>query len=265
MYAVIGFPILMVMSVPTLGRPPDPNETTMSTITEHTAGRSCDANATGLPAHVRVERADAAHSMNSRYKRAIPEGASICSQERNETHTTTVYCARLNCIQDAAWENGWRCCCVQDLVAKERQECEEYKELDKGLNCGPDGYMLGYGHKYCNRFYDKYTDFDRLGQATVSCTAKCLLDKLRPAVAAEQQRSREDSCGRLKVHAYDSHVGCYVDCGFCLTFVTNPMEYFGVIDRADLNVSTVSEIGGKCAGGYIELARRLLSREIHQS
>ncbi|KAH7714149.1 hypothetical protein AAVH_18487 [Aphelenchoides avenae] len=160
-----------------------------------------------------------------------------------------------------------------ELVAKERQQCEEYKELDKGLNCGPDGYMLGYGHKYCNRFYDKYMDFDRLGQATVSCTAKCLLDKLRPAVTVARRHKQDgDServikgrCDILKEHAYDSHVDCYMDCGFCLTFVTNPMEYFGIIDRADLNVSTVATIGGKCAAGYLELAKKLLSREIGPS
>lgn len=34
------------------------------------------------------------------------------------------------------------------------EACNSYIEFENKFNCGPDGYLLGFGLSYCTRFFD---------------------------------------------------------------------------------------------------------------
>lgn len=64
------------------------------------------------------------------------------------------------------------------LEARNKQQCDKYLEFEQQLSCGPSGYPIGYGFRYCHRFYDHYDEFTSNGQQYIDCTGKCLIDQL---------------------------------------------------------------------------------------
>ena len=38
--------------------------------------------------------------------------------------------------------------------------CNFYKCINWAVHCGTSGYALGYGYRYCRRFYSLYDQFD---------------------------------------------------------------------------------------------------------
>ena len=62
-------------------------------------------------------------------------------------------------------------------------DCTFYdKCLEATYNCGPEGYPLGYGLKYCDRFKDSYKEFTPQGRKWVQGTLLCLKEALVPLV-----------------------------------------------------------------------------------
>jgi len=41
----------------------------------------------------------------------------------------------------------------------ETGNCEFYNCVDNAFPCGDDGYAVGYGHRYCNKFTEHYGKF----------------------------------------------------------------------------------------------------------
>uniref|UniRef100_A0A7E4VBL0 Secreted protein n=1 Tax=Panagrellus redivivus TaxID=6233 RepID=A0A7E4VBL0_PANRE len=66
--------------------------------------------------------------------------------------------------------------------------CHGYSILEKEAHCGPHGYLIGYGKKYCKRFHDpEYTNaFDAAGLTFIDCTTKCLLTEIKRIVATDE-------------------------------------------------------------------------------
>ena len=85
--------------------------------------------------------------------------------------------------------------------------------LETRYQCGPDGYPLGYGQFYCQKFSDNRGLLSAQGQEWMLATMHCLQLALVPdAIEATPPAS---DCEALKEQAFGSHAGCYTNNGFC--------------------------------------------------
>ena len=133
-------------------------------------------------------------------------------------------------------------------------DCSFYPDcLEGAVKCGADGYALGYGGKYCNRFKDNISYFSADGQRWIHGTLKCLKNHLVKVASG----SGPKDCKGIMDLAFDSHVPCYVDNGFCsLAFHwTNPAEEFHFL-RALMRVYDVKDFASlmaiKQVGGVLK-------------
>ena len=91
-------------------------------------------------------------------------------------------------------------------------DCAFYTDcLESTFMCGPDGYPLGYGDKYCERFLDNKHYFTEEGQAWIDGTLVCLKEALVETV----EEPDGIDCEQVKKTAFASHVDCYINNGFC--------------------------------------------------
>ncbi len=89
-------------------------------------------------------------------------------------------------------------------------EATFYRCAEDTLACGADGYLLGYGAKYAERFYRRTRPWmSPRGKVWLDATLVCLQVTLRDRIDATT------SCEDVRTIAYDSHPDCYVDSGFC--------------------------------------------------
>ena len=92
------------------------------------------------------------------------------------------------------------------------EDCSFYPDcLESTYHCGLNGYPMGYGNKYCNKFLDNYDDYSKDGQAWIDGTLLCLKSALVPLV----ENTSGQTCQTVNTIAFNSHVDCYVDNGFC--------------------------------------------------
>ncbi|GMI10174.1 hypothetical protein TrVE_jg7095 [Triparma verrucosa] len=122
-------------------------------------------------------------------------------------------------------------CPVPQAAADLAGNCDFYPNCMEDLHgCSDEGYIMGYGHKYCSAFVANLDEFDEDGQAWILGTLTCLKNALLPIVDDPE----EFSCSSLRILAFDSHVDCYIDNGFCEQIYNfqNPLKLAGFV--ADL-------------------------------
>lgn len=101
-------------------------------------------------------------------------------------------------------------CPVVDPNAIAGHEATFYRCAEQTLQCGPDGYLIGYGARYAERFYRQTRPWmSPAGKRWLDATLVCLQVALRERIDATT------SCGDVRTRAFDSHPECYVDSGFC--------------------------------------------------
>ncbi|KAJ5113812.1 hypothetical protein N7456_002346 [Penicillium angulare] len=83
--------------------------------------------------------------------------------------------------------------------------------LEPLVQCGANGYPLGFGAKYCDKFLENKSDFSDRGQKWEEDVGQCLQDALVPFVNG----SKQPDCQDLKEYAIGTHARCYVGTGFC--------------------------------------------------
>lgn len=83
--------------------------------------------------------------------------------------------------------------------------CGVYRQVERACACGPEGYALGYGLKYCRRFAAE-DRFSRLGRQWRDEIVACLQERLRAAMP----RTGCD-CRAIRRSAYASHYACYAE------------------------------------------------------
>jgi hypothetical protein len=99
---------------------------------------------------------------------------------------------------------------------------------DFGMGCGPDGYLLGYGARYAQRFYDQTRPrMSARGQRWIDDVLLCLQRDLRDSI------DESTSCDDIRTIAFDLHPGCYVDAGFCTLPLTDILQVAWTIDLRD--------------------------------
>ncbi len=111
--------------------------------------------------------------------------------------------------------------------------------------CGPDGFPLGYGERYCNRF--SLITFEH-----VSPAGQLWLTEVRECLQVEfDALSDELTCEDLAEAAYDTHPECYVQTGFCDLPWTDVLQVGATIDLSDLKLRTILETGVGCFAGIL--------------
>ncbi len=117
------------------------------------------------------------------------------------------------------------------------KSCEFYKScLEEQTQCGTNGYAIGYGYKYCNKFLS-YDFTPNKGEIWVESTLLCLQKELSPIISNAQSYN----CNEIKTYAFDSHPTCYLDpikkdpsVSVCWLPLKDLIQIFNVIDLADL-------------------------------
>lgn len=146
-----------------------------------------------------------------------------------------------------------------DCTNPKPNTCNFYSDcLEKEVHCGPSGYPLGYGLKYCNAFTAARPRMSGAGQAWVTATMLCLQNKLVPYATGAEKAA---SCSALKSAAFATHPSCYVSSGVCklpptdwaiIIQTVSLKELFGSLDALKQTLITVSD----CAGFYEYLIKQ---------
>ena len=125
--------------------------------------------------------------------------------------------------------------------------------LESRYHCGPDGYPIGYGQRYCQKFSDNRGMLDARGQQWMLDNMHCLqLALVGDAVDADPTAT---TCDALEDKAFASHAPCYTGNGFCPLGVEvweTVLEILGVttlVSSWDAFKATVETVGD-CVAFY---------------
>ncbi|KAI6229959.1 Stanniocalcin family protein [Aphelenchoides fujianensis] len=136
-------------------------------------------------------------------------------------------------------------------AARNHEVCNEYRTFEHERQCGPKGYFLAYGERYCNKFLDSVSSFDEDGRKFIRCTATCLVDSMRSYL--DQHSS--GTCAAIEHDAYRQHVKCYLKCGFCGACKANRRALLSVYKASDFfsfdAMRTVLSVLRKCGWGCV--------------
>uniref|UniRef100_A0A914E1R0 Saposin B-type domain-containing protein n=1 Tax=Acrobeloides nanus TaxID=290746 RepID=A0A914E1R0_9BILA len=80
------------------------------------------------------------------------------------------------------------------------------------MNCGPNGYFLGFAYPICSRYYEYYSLFTNDAQIFINCTRQKLIDFLLPYY---NSYPNDENCSSIMTLAFSSHYPVYQECGFC--------------------------------------------------
>ncbi|CAK5266083.1 unnamed protein product, partial [Mycena citricolor] len=104
--------------------------------------------------------------------------------------------------------------------------CSFYAEcLETRYHCGPQGYPIGYGQKFCTKFQAQATRFTPAGQTWMVNTMHCLQEALVPEATGSANSSTD--CSALEDRAFSTHAPCYIKNGLC---TLPPIDWDEIID-----------------------------------
>jgi hypothetical protein len=139
-----------------------------------------------------------------------------------------------------------------------RDNCSFYTHcLEHAYQCGPTGYPLAYGHKFCAKFRSERARLSPVGQEWMLDTMHCLQIALVPELTMARM-----SCKRLEKRAMESHGRCYVDNGFCELGFEQRREIMGIIGLGTL-FSSMDAMKSSLSTSFSCFLRRL-SRSMYE-
>ena len=120
--------------------------------------------------------------------------------------------------------------------------------LEAEKPCGPAGYALGYGEKYCARF-DVDGTFSPAGIAWRNAVLHCLQDALVPELPIAPSMT----CDAITTFAFDSHPACYTaEPSICFLPFADITNVLGTIDGTDLlslrSAKQIATVAATCVG-----------------
>jgi hypothetical protein len=119
--------------------------------------------------------------------------------------------------------------------------CQFYACREAGHTCGPSGYYLGFAEKYCVRFLQALRPrMSPAGQRFLDVARDCLMRYV------DTQLPANDVCDDVKARAFQSHVACYHDNGFCQLSLEDRWLLINTVDLADFNVSAALQTALSC-------------------
>ena len=147
-------------------------------------------------------------------------------------------------------------CPIPDVHAIAGHEGLFYECAEQTAQCGPSGYLLGYGDKYAHRFYQQARPhMTARGQQWIDTVLVCLQRDLRDSIDANT------TCDDIRATAFDSHPACYLDAGFCTLSPWDIAQVVWTIDLRDwasrdaARQVVTTAIG--CGGQYAQTIRAL--------
>jgi hypothetical protein len=89
-----------------------------------------------------------------------------------------------------------------------KDDCEYYSCLSHLKHCSDLSYPENFGKRYCLRYADRMSSFSETGKNWIQSVKKCLIREM-------EGFESKLSCPGLRNRAFQSHVTCYVESGFC--------------------------------------------------
>lgn len=119
---------------------------------------------------------------------------------------------------------------VHSQLCLPQKDCSFYRQcLESHVPCGADGYALGFGEVFCNKFVENIDRFSKMGQEWIWSTMTCLQNFLIPV----SRRQPEMNCTDINTFAIASHPVCYTQS--CLSVCDLPLSdwatILSIIDR----------------------------------
>ncbi|KZP24755.1 hypothetical protein FIBSPDRAFT_856524 [Athelia psychrophila] len=127
--------------------------------------------------------------------------------------------------------------------------CTFYADcLESRYHCGPTGYPIGYGQRFCGEFVGNKSLLDTDGQTWMVNTMHCL----QLALVPDAVDANATTCPALETQAFGTHAGCYVNNGLCSLGIHDWLAIIEIVDIKTLFDSwdafkATVEAAGDCA------------------
>lgn len=92
------------------------------------------------------------------------------------------------------------------VCSAEQNECDFYCQTNETLGCSDTNYLVRFGGHYCKKFLGQNELYSPHGQLVLSRIRSCLVRSLA---------TKRFTCETVEDIAFNDHVSCYVDNGFC--------------------------------------------------
>ncbi|KAK7056706.1 hypothetical protein VNI00_002423 [Paramarasmius palmivorus] len=144
------------------------------------------------------------------------------------------------------------------------RSCAFYSDcLEAHFQCGPNGYPIGYGLKYCTKFStpENLARFSQKGQDWMWDTMHCLQTALVPDL--QTPATAPGACEKLEEKAFGTHAQCYVSSGLC---TLPPSDWLVIVDIVGLDTlfgswdALVQSI--EAAGGCVEFYAWIIEKKL---
>ena len=141
-----------------------------------------------------------------------------------------------------------------------RNNCAFYADcLESRYHCGSDGYPIGYGQEFCEKFVDAQGELSARGQTWMLDVMRCLQRTLVPEATGSLA---EVTCDSIEKKAFASHAPCYVESGLCWL---PPTDWLAIVHIVGLETLVGSkdaliealEAGGGCLAAYLFFLKHL--------
>lgn len=129
------------------------------------------------------------------------------------------------------------------------EDCSFYTRcLEAKVRCGPEGYAIGYGLRYCEESEAHVQSFSPQGQVWLWATMLCLQTQL---IGVANNGGMD--CEQIRTFAFGTHAYCYVQSGICFIPPTDWVQIFLII-YTDLNDpetwKSMLDVGESCGSLY---------------
>lgn len=124
--------------------------------------------------------------------------------------------------------------------------CDFYQCIENEYSCGAQGYPLNFGEKYCRQLNRNEHQLSTQGKQWLSKASICLQKKLASAQTFQ-------NCTELRQQAFNNHVECYVDHGFCKLPNQDKLIVLKSIQEVIFNqdvLSTMLKIAQRCTSRF---------------
>lgn len=127
-----------------------------------------------------------------------------------------------------------------ELCKPNVDSCEFYLCQEENHHCGPKGYPVGFGHKFCKIYLDTEKNYSEEANGWLRRVRVCLMEEF--ANADQQNRSR--TCDQVKAESFRSHVGCYVETGFCDLKASDVFQIFWAMKSSAKHIEIFQDAKG---------------------
>ena len=119
--------------------------------------------------------------------------------------------------------------------------CQFYACREAEHACGASGYYVAYAEKYCVRFLQSLRPrMSPAGQRFLDVARDCLMRYV------DDQLPPDDRCDDVRTRAFQSHVACYHDNGFCALPASDQWLLINTVDPADFDLSAALQTAVSC-------------------